>query len=77
MVRAELHIAPNQGNVSVAYRVDRPWSPPVARMLACLGAPTLVVDPLPYRSDMVTEDGPVDEVLVFPIVVDLTTESQP
>jgi len=77
VVRAELHIAPNRGHVTVAYRVEQPWSPPVARMVACLGAPMLVVDPLPYRSDMVTEDGPLDEVLVFPIVVELTTGPQP
>ena len=74
-VRAGLHIAPNAGEVTVRYRVEGPEgraaSRARARMRQCLGQPTLQVEPLPYRTDMVTDDGPVEEVLVFPIQVNL------
>lgn len=74
-VRAGLHIAPNAGEVTVKYRVEGPEgraaSRARARMRQCLGQPTLQVEPLPYRTDMVTDDGPVEEVLLFPIQVNL------
>lgn len=66
-VRAELRIHPNEGRVDIHYMLDGPLSPPQKRMRSCLGSPTMDVTPMPYRSDMVTEDGPVDEVLKYPV----------
>jgi hypothetical protein len=40
-------------------------------MVACLGEPTLKVKPMPYQSDIITEDGPLDEVFEYPIIVGL------
>lgn len=70
-VHARLHIRPNAGEMQVTYRVDAAADEETARLVACLGSPTLRVEPISYRTDMVTEDGPVDEVLVYPVRLDL------
>ena len=76
-VLARLHIAPNRGEVRVSYQLHTNAEPAraVGRMQACLGMPTLLVEPMPYRSDMLDGDGqPLDEVLVYPLLLKLTYE---
>ena len=70
-VRAWLHISPNQGEMTVKYKISPPPSPPITRMETCLGQPTVPVEPMPYVTDMVTADGPIDEVLVYPVLIGL------
>ena len=65
----QLHIKPNAGEIRLEYLIEPPWSRPIQRMLACLGDPTLTVEPMPYQSDMLTSDGRVEEVLGYPIRV--------
>ncbi|HCH61303.1 MAG TPA: hypothetical protein DFR83_00765 [Deltaproteobacteria bacterium] len=73
-VLARLHISPSAGTVRVAYTFDAPDGSPRAaeRMRRCLGMPTLTVEPLPYRSDMLVDGEPIDEVLVYPLKLVLT-----
>ena len=72
-VMARLHIAPNEGEVRVEYMLQSevPRTRPMEQMVTCLGSPTLMVEPIPYRSDMRDEDGPIEEILVYPILMDL------
>ena len=67
IIRADLNISPNKGEVHVTYRIDGPQSRPTQRMMACLGEPTLSVEPMAYVSDMITQDGRAEEILVYPI----------
>ena len=73
-IRVELHIRPNAGEVTLEYRVEPPWTRPMERMVGCLGEPTLTVEPMPYVTDIVTEDGR-EEVLGYPILFDLVRAS--
>ena len=66
-----LHIKPNEGEVRVVYSISTPRSRAENRMVACLGEPTLKVTPMPYKSDMITEDGPMEEIFEYPIIVGL------
>ena len=75
MLRAELHIRPNEGQVDIRYLMDTSLTKPQKRMRSCLGGPTLQVTPMPYKTDMVTADGPVDEVLKYPIHMILDEEA--
>jgi hypothetical protein len=70
-VKSMLHIKPNEGEVRVVYSIATPRSRAENRMVACLGEPTLKVTPMPYKSDMITEYGPLDEVFEYPIIVGL------
>jgi hypothetical protein len=70
-VKSTLHIKPNAGEVRVVYSIATPRSRAVNRMAECLGEPTLKVTPMPYKSDIITEDGPVEEVFEYPIIVGL------
>ena len=65
----QLHIQPNWGKVTVESTVETPWTRPQQRMMACLGKPTFTVDPMPYRSDIITPDGPREEGLGYNILV--------
>ena len=67
-VRANLGIQPNLGEVKVSYRVELPWSRPMRRMVVCLGEPTFTVEPMKYVSDIITEEGRLDEVLDYPLL---------
>ena len=73
-IMARLHIAPNKGEVQVEYILQSigPHTHPQERMTPCLGHPTLQVEPMPYRSDMLDENGTRNEVLVYPILFKLT-----
>ncbi len=73
-VMARLHIAPNKGEIQVEYILQStgPRTRPQGRMVPCLGTPTLRVEPMPYRSDMRDANGSADEVLVYPILLQLT-----
>ena len=66
-----LHIKPNAGEVRVQYHIEPPWTRAMSRMVECLGEPILTVEPMKYRSDIITEDGPLEEVLSYPIEVEL------
>ena len=70
-ILVQLHIKPNEGEVKLEYVIATPWTRPQKRMMLCLGEPTLNVEPMKYGSDIITEDGPMDEVLGYPIEVDL------
>jgi len=70
VIRVQLHIKPNAGEVRVEYRIDPPWSRTMSRMVECLGEPTLTVEPMRYVTDMVTEDAQ-EEVLGYPLIVEL------
>ena len=72
MVRANLHIEPNKGEVRVVYDITPPWNRPVERMVACLGEPTLKLEPMKYVTDMIGKDGrPIKETLVYPVRIEL------
>ena len=71
VISAWLLIQPNAGAVTVEYRLQRPWSRPMTGMVECLGEPTLTIQPMSYVSDMITEDGRVEEVLRYPLIVEL------
>lgn len=73
-VLAQLHIAPNDGVVRVAYTFAPPDAPPrvVDRLQRCLGGSTLRVEPMAYRSDMIVDGEPVDEELMYPLRLVLT-----
>ena len=68
-VKINLHIRPNAGQITLEYRVASPETQPLEQMVACLGAPTLMVEPMPYVSDIVTEYGREEEVLRYPILL--------
>ena len=70
-VRVALQIRPNAGQITMEYGVEQPWSRPVERMMACLGEPTLTVQPMPYVTDIVTPGGPKEEVLTYPLLFEL------
>lgn len=67
----KMHIKPNAGELVLEYQTDPPWSGPTRQMMGCLGKPTLAVEPMPYVSDMITEDGPAEKALVYPIKLTL------
>lgn len=67
-VDALLHIQPNAGVVTIHYTVAPSQNRGVGRMMACLGQPTLTVQPIRYVSDIVTKDGK-REVLRYPLKV--------
>jgi len=69
VVEAQLHVNPNRGETTVKYRLARPWSPAMSRMVACLGEPTVTFEPFRYVSDMITEDGR-KEVFRYPLKVE-------
>lgn len=71
VIRVQLHIKPNAGEVRVEYRIDPPWSRTMSRMVECLGEPTLTVEPMRYVSDIITQDAQVEEVLGYPLIVEL------
>ena len=73
-ILVQLHIRPNAGEVTLEYRVEPPWSRSVTRMMQCLGEPTLTVEPMDYRSDMITPEGRADEVLDYPVRLELWEE---
>lgn len=66
---ARLHIAPNAGTVRISYTIDAPAEAARAteRMRHCLGAPTVTVPPVYYRSDMIVDGEPIDEEFVYPL----------
>ena len=71
---ARLHIAPSAGTLRISYTIDAPAEAPHAteRMQHCLGAPTITVPPVYYRSDMLVDGEPIDEELVYPLRFNLT-----
>jgi hypothetical protein len=75
-IRAELRIDPNQGKTRVKYDIGSGQSRHLNRMKACLGEPTLTFDAIDYVSDMITEDGPVEEVIEYPLLFTLREESR-
>jgi len=72
-VKAKLHIAPNKGEITVEYIIQSPEpdSRRMERMTDCLGHPTMAIEPIPYRSDMRDENGPIEEVFVYPVLLNL------
>jgi len=74
-VRANLHIEPNEGRMRLAYTVEPVGTPPIGRMLECLGEPELAFEPMRYVSDMVYSDGSRASVIRYPVL--LTMDNEP
>ena len=49
LVKAYLHVDPNGGKTRVEYIVQPPESPPIGRMLECMGEPMLTFEPIHLR----------------------------
>ncbi len=71
LLSVQMHIKPNAGEIVLEYQADPPWSGPMSRTMACLGKPTLTVEPMRYVSDIITEDGRSEKALVYPVKLEL------
>jgi hypothetical protein len=58
---------PNQGKIRIEYTIKEDATPQLERMLECMGEPILVVDPMPYKSDIVYPDGREEVFPRFPL----------
>ncbi len=73
-VKAMLHIEPNEGTMRMKYTVEPVGTPPIGRMLECLGEPELTFEPMHYVSDMIYSDGSRASVIRYPVLLELDNE---
>ena len=76
-IEAELIAIPSQGETRVKYELPASESDAIRRLARCLGEPTVTFEAFPYRSDMVTEDGPQPGTLRYPLKLTLEGAAAP
>ncbi len=76
LVKSNLWVQPNEGKIRIEYIIDEERTPPIDRMLECMGEPTFDIEPMPYTTDIIYTDGRKAVFPRYPIWMHLKDDSE-